>query len=201
MQERVQDAHWSLGMALAWIICRTDQAVTNVRRWAPGMPAIRDLLSHLRAGKLIARGMFKGELITHPIDAAEWATLEIVVKRMIFAGPGLFLAQMPIAIARSLDSSHTPLLRVTLPKVKIRKLWPPAKLAAAAETQCREHLVAEMQRYPDRAPRSKPRFLADLQAAFQGLSKRGFNRAWSDAINQTGTLGWRKAGRRRKSSQ
>ena len=82
VQQRVLDANWSLGMALAWITSRTEQAVLNIKdgRWAPIKAAIRDLLTALRSGKLIAHGMFEGERIPHPIETAVWSTFEIVVK-------------------------------------------------------------------------------------------------------------------------
>ena len=73
VQERVNDAYWSLAMALAWITYRTEQAVINIKGdtgWAPTEAAIRDLLSALRPGKLIAHGMFEGERIPHPIETA-----------------------------------------------------------------------------------------------------------------------------------
>jgi hypothetical protein len=45
VQERVNDAHWSLAMALAWVTYRTEQAVINIKGdagWAPTEAAIRD---------------------------------------------------------------------------------------------------------------------------------------------------------------
>ena len=88
VQERVTDAHWSLAMVLAWITYRTEQAVTDIKdgRWTPTEVAIRDLLSALRSGKLIAHGMFEGERIPHPIETAVWSTFEIIVKPMRFMG-------------------------------------------------------------------------------------------------------------------
>jgi hypothetical protein len=54
-----------------------------------------------------------------------------------------------------------------------------------------------MKRCLDRAPNPKRSFLADCQARFPGLSKRGFERAWANAIRLAGAVGWGKAGRRR----
>ena len=70
-------------MALAWITYRTEQAVINIKdgRWAPTEAAIRDLLSALRSGKLIAHGMFEGERIPHQFETAVWSSFEIVVER------------------------------------------------------------------------------------------------------------------------
>ena len=171
MHQRVNDAHWSLAMALAWNTYRTEQAVINFNgRWAPTKAAIRDLLSALRSGKLIAHGMFEGERISHPIETAAWSILEIVVKPMMFAGH-MSLPSMgtPIIISQRMGSPQTRLLGATVPAAKVRKLWPAAKRTAAAEMRCQEHLVIEMKRSLDRAPNLKADLLADCQARFPGL--------------------------------
>ena len=201
MRQRVDDAHWSLGMALAWITYRTEQAVVEIKhgRWAPTKAAIRDLLSALRSGKLIAHGMFEGERIPHPIETAVWSTFEIVVKPMMFLGhmspPTL---GTPVVIVQRMGPPQTRLLSATVPAAKVRKLWPAAKRTAAAEGRCQQYLITEMKRSPDRAPKSKSDLLADCQARFPGLSGRGFERAWANAIRQTGAVGWIKPGPRRK---
>ena len=171
MQQRFTDAHWSLGMALAWITYRTAQSVINIKdgRWAPTKAAIRDLLSALRSGKLVAHGMFEGERIPHPIETAVWSTFEIVVKRMMFAGQKLPTSGTPVVIAQRIGPPQTPLLSATVPAAKVRKLWPAAKPTAAAATRCQEHLLTEMKRSPDRSPKSKSDLLADCQARFPGL--------------------------------
>jgi hypothetical protein len=204
VQLRVVDAHWSLGMALAWITCPTEQAVINIKhgRWGPTKAGIRDLHSALRASKLIAHGMFEGERIPHPIETAVWSTFEIVVRRMVFAGH-TFLATLgtAVVIAQRMGRPKTRLLSVTVPAAKVKKLCPAAKQTAAAEARCLEYLATQMRRSLDRAPKSKRDFLADdCQARFPGLSKRGFERAWADAIKLTGAVGWSKAGPRPKSS-
>jgi hypothetical protein len=203
VQKRTDDAHWSFGMALAWITCRTEQAVINIKhgRWGPTKAALRDLLSALRSGKLIAHGMFEGERIPHPIETAVWSTFEIVVKRMMFAGHMVLPASGALVVfAQRMGAPQTQLLSATVPAAQLRKLWPAAKRTAAAETRCQEHLVTEMKRSLDRAPNPKRGFLADCQARFPGLCKRGFLRARADAIRLTGAVGWSKAGRPRKSS-
>ena len=203
VQQRVLDANWSLEMALAWITFRTEQAVLNIKdgRWAPTKAAIRDLLSALRSGKLIAHGMFEGERIPHPIETAVWSTFEIVVKPKMFPGQ-MFLTTSgtPVVIAQRMRPPQTRLLSATVPAAKVKKLWPVAKQTAAAAARCQKYLLTEMKRSPDRSPKSRSDLLADCQARFPGLSKRGFARARANAIRQTGAVGWGKVGRRRKSS-
>ena len=204
VQQRVVDAHWSLGMALAWITDRSEQAVVGIThgRRAPTRAAIRDLLSALRSGKLIAHGMFEGERIPHPIETAVWSTFEIVLKSMIFADHTFLpTSGRPVVITQRMGPPHSRLLSATVPAAKVRKLWPAAKQTVAAEARCREYLVTQMKQSLDRAPKPKRDFLADCQARIPGLSKRGFERAWADAIRLTGAVGWSEAGRRRKSSR
>ena len=131
----------------------------------------------------------------HPIDTAVWSTFEIVVKRMRFTGhmyhPTL---GMPIVIAQMMGSPHTRLLTSECPQPKSGKLWPTGRTTAAAEAHCQKYLLAEMRRAPDRAPKSKTSFLADCQSRFPGLSERGFDRVWANAIFETGAQ-WAKPGR------
>ena len=156
---------------LAWISYRTEQAVINIKdgRWAPTKAAIRDLLSALRSGKLIAHGMFEGERIPHPIETAVWSTFEIVVKRMMFAGQKLPTSGTPVVIAQTMGTPQSRLLSATVPAAKVRKLWPVAKQTAGATARCQEYLLTEMKRSPDRSPKSKSDLLADCQARFPGL--------------------------------
>jgi hypothetical protein len=203
MHRRVDDAAWSLGMALAWITHRSEQCVSNIKtaKSAPTKQAIRDLLSALRAAKLIAHGMFEGERIPHPVETAVWSTFEIVIKPTSYPGHmHLPTSGAPVAIARRMGPQQPRLLSATVPAAKVRKLWPAAKPVAAAVWGCQKYLAAEMKRSPDRAPKPKARFLADCRARFPGLGERGFNRAWAAAIDLMGATGWRKPGRRQKSA-
>jgi hypothetical protein len=201
VQQRILDAHWSLGMALAWISYGSEQDVVDIKygRRPPTPTAIAQLVSALRSGKLIAYGMFEGERIPHPIETAVWSTFEIVVKSRMFTGL-IFLptSGTPVVIAQRMGPPQTPLLSATVPAAKVRKLWPAAKQTAAAEARCRQYLLTQMKQSSDRAPKPKRDYLADCHARFRGLSKRGFERAWTDAIRLTGAVHWSKAGRRRK---
>jgi hypothetical protein len=65
MQQRVHDADWSIGMALAWITCRSEEAVIHIKlgKSAFNQVATGDLVTALRSGKLVAHGIFEGERI------------------------------------------------------------------------------------------------------------------------------------------
>ncbi|MGE0038762.1 MAG: hypothetical protein AB7S93_24420 [Xanthobacteraceae bacterium] len=186
-------------MTLAWITYRAEDAVNNIKKgkWAPTEASIGKLLTALRSGKLNAHGMFEDERSPHLIETAVWSTFEITVKPMKFIGHS---SRMPIVVAQRLGPPHTRLLSITVPAAKVRKLWPAAKRTAVAEMRCQAHLVAEMRRARDRAPKPKGDFLADCQARFPGLSERAFERAWGGAVRETGAVNWSKGGRPRKSS-
>jgi hypothetical protein len=100
-----------------------------------------------------------------------------------------------------MGSPQTQLLGVTVPAASVKKLWPAARLNAAAETRCQEYFVTEMKRNPGRAPKPKTELLKECQARFSGLSERGFERAWAGGIRQTGAVDWGKGGRPRKAGQ
>ena len=114
---------------------------------------------------------------------------------MMFAGH-MFLptSGTPVVIAQRIGPPQTRLLSATVPAAKVRKLWPAAKQTAAAAMRCQEYLLTEMNRSPDRAPKPKRDLLADCQARFAGVSERGFERAWANAIKHD-RRGWLGQGR------
>jgi hypothetical protein len=70
------------------------------------------------------------------------------------------------------------------------------KATAAAENRCFRWLIEEMRKSPDSSPKSREDFLVEAKTKFRGLSDRAFERAWKNAINQTGAEAWSKPGRR-----
>jgi hypothetical protein len=70
------------------------------------------------------------------------------------------------------------------------------KSSIAAETKCRKWLMEEMQKSP-RRPQPKENYVKEAQQRF-GVSKRGFDRAWTQAVEKTGS-GWMRPGAPKKS--
>lgn len=184
-------------MALTWIAYRTETAVGTIKsgRWVPTEGAIRELLAALRAGRLVAYGLFEGERVPHPIDTAVWANCEIVVKPMRFVGHP---SRMPIVIVQRRGTLQTRLFATTVPAAKVRRLWPLGRRTALAENRCQRFLVTAM-RSSDRAPKPKREIRADCQARF-GVSARGFERAWAEAMRLTDAAGWGRPGRPSRAS-
>jgi hypothetical protein len=67
-----------------------------------------------------------------------------------------------------------------------------------AESQCREWLIAKMQKSPNKRPRNRDDFLADALERFSGLKPEHFKRAWPGAIAASGAQAWSHGGRPRK---
>ena len=67
MHQRVYDADWSIWIALAWITCRSEEAVIHIKlgKSAFNKVAIGDLVTALRSRKLVAYGIFEGERIDY----------------------------------------------------------------------------------------------------------------------------------------
>jgi hypothetical protein len=80
--------------------------------------------------------------------------------------------------------------------------WPPADTPGAVppstsgkEAACRAWLAQIIRDEPDR-PRPKEDVWTEALRRFPGLAKRGFDRAWSRAIEDTQATRWRSPGRR-----
>jgi hypothetical protein len=71
-----------------------------------------------------------------------------------------------------------------------------AAFNAGLENKCVDWLAKHMRRNPEGPPdgRVKKDYQQEAQAKF-GLKARAFQRAWKEAINQTGAIGWSKGGR------
>jgi hypothetical protein len=63
----------------------------------------------------------------------------------------------------------------------------------AAETECETWLAEQMRQGPPKM--SKANYKNDCQERF-GVGSRAFERAWANAVKQTGSTGWTKPGRK-----
>jgi hypothetical protein len=82
-----------------------------------------------------------------------------------------------------------------------RPLLPAAQpLTVKAETDCQVWLVSLMTESRQCRPKKKSTYFEVAQKRFPGLSERAFERAWANAIKETGS-NWGKAGAPKKSPQ
>jgi hypothetical protein len=84
----------------------------------------------------------------------------------------------------------------------IQRIFPggTTRLTAKAESQCYRYLFQLMKENPDHAPAPKPAIEAHCKDEFSGLSQRGFNHQWRQAIAATDAH-WSRQGRPRKTLQ
>lgn len=93
---------------------------------------------------------------------------------------------------------HVSFVRVV--RADVERLWPRTpertKATAAGVRRCREWLIGKIQ--AGGPPIRKADLLAEAQERF-GMSKRGFDDTWAEAVEATGLREWSRPGRRRKS--
>jgi hypothetical protein len=81
-----------------------------------------------------------------------------------------------------------------VPKDAILKHWPRPEPKSKPGLNCRRWLVEEMRKTPTKRPRPKEAFCDEAKNRFPQLGGRQFNRAWDDAIVESGALAWKKPG-------
>jgi hypothetical protein len=82
---------------------------------------------------------------------------------------------------------------------EVLKTWPESAQRRApgsskAKGDCWRWLTEMMNEWPNRRPKPKGKLLAEAVTKIPGLTERGFNEAWKEAINGTGAR-WNKPGR------
>lgn len=88
------------------------------------------------------------------------------------------------------------LLNLHPPQISKSNIQFPTNATAKGEADCRKYLVKQMQNSLQKRTKTKKYFELYCTEHFQ-VSKRGFERAWSDSIRETGAR-WSKPGRPRK---
>jgi hypothetical protein len=80
-------------------------------------------------------------------------------------------------------------------KADILSRWPRPTPTTNSESACRRWLAEQMRQSPTIRVKSKAAFRTEACRKFSGLGIRQFERAWNDAIAESGATAWRKAGR------
>ena len=156
--------------------------------------ALAEIHDALARGQIAAWSATIQEPVPRELPAATWSIFEFA-----YAEQNGLLYTLTFRPSGSIDEQ--PLKDLRFKSVEVRRHWPGAEPASrplttvAKQTECKRWLSSEMRASPDR-PRPKSQVLAEAKKRFPNLSKRGFNRAWGDAINETGAEKWSKAGRR-----
>ncbi|MBX6740425.1 MAG: hypothetical protein IRY87_00075 [Acetobacteraceae bacterium] len=147
--------------------------------------AARDLQQALGEGDLAAH-FLDAHGTLQPIPPEQWRTdrgLQAVrAERTLWTGgPGAPPLGAPILLEE---------------KAFIRWLAPPQAHSQAQETRL-IHWLADLMRANPTTPRSKAEVRSSLPSELQGVSDRGFERAWAEAVRLSRATAWRAPGRRK----
>jgi hypothetical protein len=186
---------WTLGDVARWVVERTPEAVDGLSIDEEKLPdALTEVHNALVMGQIAAWSATTQEPVPRELPAATWSIFEFAYEEK----NGLIYT-LTFRPSGSID--ERPLKDLRFRSVEVRRLWPGAEPAppppttVAAQTECRRWLASEMRASLDR-PRPKSQVFAEAKKRFPKLSKRGFDRAWGDAIGETGAEKWSKAGQR-----
>jgi hypothetical protein len=185
---------WTLGDVARWIVERTPQAVDGLSIDEEKLPeALTEIQDALVKGQIAAWSATTREPVPRELPAATWS-----IYVLAFEEKNGLIHTCIVHSAGPPDAR--PLKDLRFKSVEVRHHWPGAEsisppTTVAAQTECRRWLSREMSASPDR-PRAKAQVRAEATKRFPKLSKRGFERAWSQAITETGAEKWSKAGPR-----
>jgi hypothetical protein len=189
------DPMWTLGDVARWIVERTSQAVDGLSIDEEKLPeALTEIHDALVRAQITAWSATIQEPVPREHPSATWSIFEFGYEEK----NGLLYT---FTFRPSGSTDERPLKDLRFKSVEVRRHWPgaepvpPPPTTAAAQTECRRWLSHEMRASPDR-PQAKSKVLAEAKKRFPKLSKRGFDRAWGDAISETGAQKWSKSGPR-----
>jgi hypothetical protein len=190
----MQEHFWTEAMALAWIGSQSIELVQMMHQDCRG-----DLREHETAECFYQM-------------TALWAYKHGADCDPEFQHKAAATLQDQIANGRLLNRATSPDLNFDRHDMRflrsdVLKLWPIGEASrviqtAKAETACREWLIAKMRASPDRRTATNADLYREAATKFPGLGmadqlkpSRKFIRALDQAINATGAVAWRAAGR------
>jgi len=149
----------------------------------------------LASGAVVAHG-FDGEGRPTEVGAAQWRRSDLYVEvaegSLLEVVPG---AKEPRHALRRISSGIRLAAVDRTAEAPMGRTVVRTRSMVSAETKCQEWLADLMRKLPEQ---SKPKAEWWDQATERfgsGLSRRGFDRAWANAVAETGAVAWSTAGR------
>jgi hypothetical protein len=194
------DPFWRPGAVVRWILERTPEAVNG---WTIDERLLGETLSEihqaLRAGEIHAYGISGSDPTVREIPRVTWFAYEIWYELR----NGLIHLHV---VREGADFPDYSLTHLRLDRREVISRWPaPGQAAvipssAGAEYECVGWLRELMGSSPH-GPRQKSNVKAEALQKFPKLSDRGFDRAWTRAITESGADDWSRPGRRRRKAE
>jgi hypothetical protein len=189
---------WPILLALAVIVVNNIEAGISswkaYKFWRPGwqpqiewIRAERGLLRALAAGKISAWGINPGTLERVLIPPHEWN--DLTLQRLGQVGNVLFREEQSPRYVDVLLDAEKVCAYWKLGGARIQK----ARSTIDVETACKRELIRLMKTRPNH-PESK----SELRKKFPQVPVRGFNRAYSAAVQEANAPAWGAPGRRPK---
>ena len=192
-----EDQMWTLGDTARWIAERTREAVDGLsideERLFEILPEIQEALA---AGEVRAWSHTPNDPVPRELPGEAWQVYQLAIEEQ----HGL----LRILVLRSSSSMDEQVFRdIRLSRDDALCRWPdeqgstPSRPVGTvgAEYRCRSWLTKMMKAKPER-PQPKQALREKAKRRFPKLSNRGFERAWSSAVGQSGARKWSAPGRR-----
>ena len=189
---------WTLGDAARWIAERTREAVDGLSIDAERLfEIVLEIQSALAAGEVQVFAHTPNDPVPRQLPSETWAVYQLAIEER-----NKLLFIVPLHSSGS-PSDEPVLFDIRLSREDVLRRWPddeekaraPEVGAVGAEHRCRLWLTNLMKNDPHK-PRPKLAVRKEAKERFPTLSNRGFDRAWTSAINQSGAARWSAPGRR-----
>jgi hypothetical protein len=189
---------WTLGDTARWVIERTPDSVNglsiNEKKLFEVLDEIHEALS---GGEISVFAHTTSDPVPSELPAETWSVYELIVEEL----NGL-IRIFPLNSNSTDGEQH--LWNLRLKRDDVLRRWPSDSdknatvqpTTTGAENQCRRWLTTLMNDVPN-DPQPKSIIWSKALAKFPKLSKRGFDRAWDQAVRAANAEKWRAPGRRR----
>jgi hypothetical protein len=192
-----EERMWTLGETARWVTARTREAVNGWSIDDERLPEIVvEIQAALAAGEVRAWAHTPSDPLPRELPTETWAIYQLAIEER----HGL-LRIIPVQ-SRSPDDAPV-FLDMRLNREDVLRRWPDdqektpsAKVGTVgAEHGCRIWL-ANLIKAKLHNPQPKHTLRKEAKGRFPTLSDRGFDRAWTAAISETGAVRWSAPGRR-----
>lgn len=189
------DDLWPLSAVACWVQERTREAPNErLIDETKLLDTLNEIRLALQQGEVISYGLYGPEPTVVEIPRETWFTYALAVGEV---HPGvLFL----VAAIDDADTTNT-IRHLKLRRFDVMRRWPvpgvtksPAS-TVGVERECSLWLRGLMRIAPGQ-PKSKSSMRAAAAQRYPSLSKRGFDRAWERAVEESGATAWSRSGRR-----